>query len=88
MLGLVLAKTAGQKMKQKIVIHRAKLAHWCKCHPIGVGITILVFCFAMEHISDHFIWGAFVEVFRAAGVVPIWDSISVFFNLYSESKGE
>lgn len=40
------------------------------------GLVILAITFALEHLFSHPMWGVAIETGRAAGVCPLWETIS------------
>lgn len=40
------------------------------------GLIILTITFLLEHLSTHTLWGVAIETGRAAGVCPLWETIS------------
>lgn len=67
-------------------IHRQIAPHWRFKHShaltcIALGVLVLGVSFAIENLFRHPAWGIPVETMRAAGVCPIWESLSAMMKL-------
>lgn len=51
---------------------------------VALGLVLLAVSFAVEHISQHFLWGCSIETMRAAGVCPVWEAIAGTIRAGSE----
>ena len=58
---------------------RFKHAHSVICITMGLGVLAL--SFVVEHCVKHPASGIAVETLRAAGVCPVWETISAAFKL-------
>jgi hypothetical protein len=64
------------------------LARECKKHPelkvlhnhafvsVLTGFMLLLIAFSLEHAFKHVFWTCSIETMKAAGVCPIWETIS------------
>lgn len=69
--------------KATVYVHRElkkhptlKVLHNRKVVCVSLGSVLLIVSFAIEAWSEHYAWKGFMEIVRAAGACPIWDSIS------------
>lgn len=58
---------------------RFKHSHAVTC--IALGVLVLGVSFTIENLFHHPAWGIPVETMRAAGVCPIWESLSAMMKL-------